>query len=49
MELCQKVNLLLNYTLIEKAFEVVVMKKLEIITPIVFYTDDSDAYFETKN
>ena len=34
--------------LIEKAFEVVGDEKLEIITPIVFYTDDADAYFETK-
>lgn len=34
--------------LIEKAFDISGDEKIEISTPIVFYTDDSDAYFETK-
>lgn len=34
--------------LIEKAARIAGDEKIEISTPIVFYTDDADAYFETK-
>lgn len=34
--------------LIEKAHNIVGDEKFEIITPVIFYTDDADVYFENK-